>query len=82
MGVYVPMYVPPNEEHPGVGGILLPSPRSAQRTWRLCGEPFSAKVASKRYGAVCVGIALDPEGEKWKRINHSLGTLWPSTSGE
>jgi hypothetical protein len=45
-------------------------------------NPFSAKVAGKRYGVVCVGKALEPDGEKWKRMSQSLGTLWPSTSGE
>src|SRR6266849_10876634 len=38
--------------------------------------------ASKYYGAVCVGMALEPDGEKWKRRSHSLGALWPPTSGE
>ena len=31
--------------------------------------------AGKCYGAVCVGIALGPDGVKWKRMSHSLGTL-------
>ena len=53
------------------GGSLLTSPRSAQRNRCVCG-----------YGVVCAGKALDPEGEKWKRMSQSLGTLWPSTSGE
>lgn len=38
--------------------------------------------ASIRYGAVCVGKALEPVALKWKRMSHSLGTLWPPTSGE
>ncbi len=71
---------------PGVGqeaSILLTklSLRSADPVplWRTL---FSAKVAGKRYGVVCVGKALEPDGEKWKRMSQSLGTLWPSTSGE
>src|SRR6266851_2935908 len=27
-------------------------------------------------------MALEPDGEKWKRMSHSLGALWPPTSGE
>jgi photosystem II stability/assembly factor-like uncharacterized protein len=55
---------------------------SSMCTRRELTEEFRRRDGLQCYGAVCVGKAFGPDCENSKRINHSLGMLWPFASGE